>query len=128
MPVAAWLALALLVALSVFQVGLALGAPWGAAAYGGRYPGVLPAGLRAISLVIVGGYIVGILAILGRLGIGPAAALPAGLLTAFFWFLTVMLALNTLANLASRSRVERLLMTPTAAVLAVCFAALALSG
>lgn len=32
-----------------FQVGLAAGAPWGAAAWGGSHPGTLPPGLRGAS-------------------------------------------------------------------------------
>jgi hypothetical protein len=36
---------------SAFQVCLALGAPWGAASWGGRHRGVLPARLRCASAV-----------------------------------------------------------------------------
>ncbi len=36
---------------SAFQAALALGAPWGAAAWGGRHPGVLPRSLRSASAV-----------------------------------------------------------------------------
>ncbi len=35
--------------LAAFQLALALGAPWGAAAWGGQTTGVLPGGLRAAS-------------------------------------------------------------------------------
>lgn len=40
--VAAYIATALLLVVAGFQLALAFGAPWGAAAWGGRHPGVLP--------------------------------------------------------------------------------------
>lgn len=36
--------------LALFQAGLATGAPWGRAAYGGAHPGVLPTHLRTVSV------------------------------------------------------------------------------
>ena len=51
--IAAAVALALFVVLVAFQLALALGAPWGRAAYGGQTPGVLPAGRRVSSAVAV---------------------------------------------------------------------------
>lgn len=43
------------------------------------------------------------------------------------WAFTVLWCLNTLGNLASRSRVERALMTPATILLALSFAVVALS-
>jgi hypothetical protein len=41
------------------------------------------------------------------------------------WAFAAYFALNTLGNLSSSSRVERVVMTPVAAMLAVCFAIVA---
>lgn len=46
-----WICPALLGMLSVFQAGLAAGAPWGRVSYGGKHPARLPAKLRRISVV-----------------------------------------------------------------------------
>lgn len=43
------------------------------------------------------------------------------------WALAAYFALNTLGNLSSSSRVERVVMTPVAAMLAVCFAIVVLA-
>lgn len=45
------LAAALFAVLAAFQVALAVGAPWGAVAWGGQDPGVLPPQLRIASVV-----------------------------------------------------------------------------
>src|SRR6188768_2016924 len=42
-----------LTAVAAFQAALALGAPWGAAAWGGSHPGVLPAEQRISSALAV---------------------------------------------------------------------------
>jgi hypothetical protein len=51
MEAAAIIATVLLLILNLFQLALAAGAPWGAAAYGGGWEGVLPRGIRINSLV-----------------------------------------------------------------------------
>jgi hypothetical protein len=52
MNLAAMLAVVLLAAVGVFQIALALGAPLGYAAWGGRHGGVLPGGWRVASGVV----------------------------------------------------------------------------
>lgn len=113
--VAAVVATVLLAVLMCFQVALAAGAPWGKLAWGGRHR-VLPNALRfgsALSIVI---YALIALILLSRAGLvqvfGPTSA---AVLT---WIVTGYLALGILLNLASRSRSERLVMTPLAAALA----------
>jgi hypothetical protein len=49
MDLAAIVAAALLTVVAIFQIALALGAPLGDAAWGGRHQGVLPRGLRVAS-------------------------------------------------------------------------------
>lgn len=54
----------LLTTLSAFQAGLAAGAPWGRAAFGGAHAGVLPPRLRVVSGVASPLYLAAALALL----------------------------------------------------------------
>jgi hypothetical protein len=124
---AAVLAAVLFLGMAAFQASLALGAPAGAHVLGGRQPGVLPNRLRAFSaiaaVVLVGGALV-ILARADAIGY-PAGA--TGLLVPAAWAIAAFLVLNTLGNLASKSRLERTVFAATTAALAVLSAYVALS-
>ncbi|MCI0679398.1 MAG: hypothetical protein L0Z63_10210 [Actinobacteria bacterium] len=50
--IAGFIAVVLLGVVTLFQLALAAGAPWGVAAWGGRHPGVLPTRLRIASVVV----------------------------------------------------------------------------
>jgi hypothetical protein len=124
MEAAAVIAATLMAALAGFQVALAAGVPWGAAAYGGTWPGVLPRGIRINSLVFGAAvYPVAILYVLDAGGVVESSWLP-GSRTAAMWVMVAFFALGTVANLASRSRIERL-WGPVALVIAVCCAVVA---
>jgi hypothetical protein len=114
---------ALLAGLAVFQVLLAAGAPLGRFAWGGRHV-VLPAGLRVGSAVSVAVYAVVAVVLLARADV--LDVLPDGLVHVLTWVLTGYLALGTAMNAVSRSRPERLVMTPVALALAVACLLLAL--
>jgi hypothetical protein len=124
---AAVLAAVLFLGVAAFQAGLALGVPLGAHVLGGRYPGALPSRLRAVSAIAAAILTGGALVILARAGaIGwPAGA--AGLLVPGAWAIAAFLVLNTLGNLASKSRIERTLFAAITAVLAALSAFVALS-
>jgi len=124
---AALVAVVLLAVVAVFQLALALGAPWGAAAWGGQNPGVLPTRLRIASglagVVIYPLLIVLVFSAAGWVSIGWLSDL--GNLP--MWILAVLLGLGALANFASRSPRERI-WGPVAGAVAVCCAILALAG
>ena len=124
---AAVLAAVLFLAMAAFQASLALGVPLGAHVLGGRYPGVLPNRLRAFSAIAAAILVGGALVILARAGaIGwPVGA--TGVLAPVAWAITVFLALNTLGNLASKSRLERTVFAAMTAALAVLSAYVAMS-
>jgi hypothetical protein len=124
---AAVVAAILFIGMAAFQASLALGAPLGAHVLGGRNPGVLPNRLRAFSAIAAAILVGGALVILARAGaIGwPAGA--AGLLIPAAWAIAAFLVLNTLGNLASKSRLERTVFAATTAALAVLSAYVALS-
>ena len=124
---AAIVAVALLAVVAAVLLALALGAPWGAAAWGGQNPGVLPTRLRVASgvagLVIYPLLIVLVLSAAGWVSIGwldDLGSLP-------MWILTALLGLGALANFASRSPRERI-WGPVAGAAAICCAILALAG
>lgn len=124
MTVVAIVAVVLLVAIVVFQIALALGAPLGSAAWGGQHPGVLPTRLRVasgVAAVVV--YPLIILLVLASAGLIEAAWLP-GDGKPMMWVLAGLLALGALANFASRSPSERV-WGPVALVIAICCAIIA---
>jgi hypothetical protein len=94
-----------------FQAALAAGAPWAAASYGGALRGSLPARYRAVSAASSLAY--GALAAItvGGAGTTSRRRLLSGA--------SGLMAVGALMNLASRSRVERLIWTPVAGTLAV---------
>ena len=100
-----------------FQAALALGAPWGRAAWGGAHRR-LPDGLRIASAAAVALWLAAALVILARAGYGWSS-IPSGVARWGTWVLFGLLVVGTLMNLVSRSRLERLIQTPTAAVLAI---------
>lgn len=119
-----FIAVGLLAALVAFQLALAAGAPWGAAAYGGVNPGVLKPGFRINSLVF-GLLLYPLIAmyVLDAAGIAAVDWLP-GSTSVVMWIQAAFFALGTVANLASRSSIERW-WAPVSLVLAVCCAVLA---
>lgn len=100
----------LLLGVATLQVLLASGRPWGHLVYGGRaghVGGVLTAPWRvasgAAAAVLVGmAWIV-----LAEAGVLSTAGMSSGLLDALTWATAAFLAVNTLSNLAARSRLER---------------------
>jgi hypothetical protein len=105
------------VLLAGFQAALALGAPWGRAAWGGAHER-LPVGFRVASGFAVVVWLLAALVVLARAGY-EWSPVPAGLSRWATWVLFALLAIGTLMNLASRSRLERLIQTPVATALAI---------
>ena len=125
MFLAAILAVALIAVIVVFQLALALGAPWGAAAWGGQHPGVLPMRLRIASgVAAVMIYPLVIAVVLASAGIIGDDWLPVDG-TLLMWVLAALLGLGAIANFASRSRLERR-WGPVALTVALCCAIIAL--
>jgi hypothetical protein len=94
--------------LALFQVGLAAGAPWGRAAYGGGAPGRLPLRLRVVSAAAACLWSAVALVVGGAIG---HCALRRRVVSA----LLPTMVVATVMNGASRSPVERALWTPMAA-------------
>jgi hypothetical protein len=116
---AAVLACTLLGALAVFQVLLVLGAPLGRFAWGGQHR-VLPTRFRVGSIVSVLIYALLAVVVLARAGL-VETGVSDGFLRTTTWIVVAYFFLGIGLNLASRSKPERAVMSPVAAVLcALC--------
>ncbi len=104
-------------AIAAFQVALAVGAPFGRAAWGGAYT-YLPTGLRIASAFAVGVWLFAALIVLGRGGF-RVSPLPPKFLRWATWALVGLQLLAALTNFASSSSWERYLWGPVALVMAV---------
>ena len=118
------LACAVLAGLTIFQGALIAGAPLGSMAWGGQHR-VLPARLRIGSALSIALYALFAYAALARAGLVPP--LVGETFTSIaMWVLTAYFALGVVMNGISRSKPERLIMTPTALVLAALYLVLSL--
>lgn len=97
----------------LFQASLALGAPWGAASMGGKYPGKYPPKMRIIALVnmIVLGFLT--LIVLIRADILLPQFRPISVYA--IWFVVAFSAVSVVLNTITPSRIERI-WAPVAAV------------
>ena len=120
---AAILAAVLFLAMAGFQAVLAMGAPLGQHVLGGRHPRIrIFSGIAAA--VLAGGAVV----VLARAAVIGWPTGMGGLLAPAAWLLAAFLALNTLGNLTSKSRLERTLFAATTATLAILCAFVAFAG
>ena len=107
---------ALMVVLFVFQLLLALGVPWGRAAWGGQFE-VLPNGYRVASLVAAVFFAFSVLVVLSKVEvlmlIGPKVA------NVFFWIYTIYFGIGIFMNAISKSKVERIWSPVVAAMFAL---------
>ena len=93
-----------------FQVALALGAPWGAYAMGGSFPGQLPANVRVASLAQAALIAFTALVVMSRAGVAlPRLARASRWLA---WVVVSLLSLSLVGNLLSPSGGERMLWVP----------------
>lgn len=114
-------AVLLIAAVAAFQLALALGAPLGAAVFGGRAPtrdGVLTAPFRVLAIVqalilLLFGWI-----LLARTAVVTAPVLASATLAWATWVIVAFLVLNTVANLSAPHPVERWVMGSITFVLA----------
>jgi hypothetical protein len=119
------IALLTLLALTLFQLALICGAPLGKFAWGGNTT-VLPTRLRIASATSIVIYAVFALFIASKAGLVQTIHHPQ-ILNVSLWVFTGYFFLGIIMNAISRSKAERSLMTPVAAILAVSFLIVTLS-
>ena len=126
----AWIAAVLFAGMALFQLALALGAPLGEHAYGGRFaddagrlPGTWRVASAVASLILLGFAWV----ILARAGV-IATSINETLLTVLAWMVVAYMALNTAGNFAGKSPIERYVFGGITLVLVVLCAIVAAAG
>ena len=115
----------ILTGLAVFQGALIAGAPLGRMAWGGQQ-NVLPPRLRIASAASIVTYGLFAYIALAKADIAPFL-INESFTSVLVWVLTAYFTVGVLLNGISRSRPERLVMTPTALVLAALYLILALN-
>lgn len=123
MTIIAILGLLILAGLTLFQLFLITGKPWGIYAWGGQHK-ILPAKLRIASGFSIVLYAIFAAFLLSKAGIVSIITSESVLATGL-WILTFYFTLGILMNAMSRSKQERMVMTPVALVLAAVFLAAA---
>jgi hypothetical protein len=116
--IAAIIAVVLFTGMSIFQLLLVLGLPYGRLAYGGKYE-KLPSKMKITSLI---GIVIFIFASLSVLERAEIIIIFNNLMfvTVFVWIIAVYLAFITFMNAVSKSKWEKLIMTPISLTLAIC--------
>lgn len=110
-------ALVLFALLIAFQLALALGAPWGRAAYGGQSVGVLPTQFRVASAVAVVVWAGIALVVARRAGLPVWAPLPVPWLPVVIWIVVGLLVIAVVMNAITPSGLERAIWLPFTLVL-----------
>lgn len=99
----------------VFQIALAAGLPWGAVAWGGAFPGVLPPHMRIASLGSV--FLLGALAFVVLVRAGIVQSRWKGACAKLVWFVVAYCGLGVLANSLTPSFWERVIWVPVTVLL-----------
>ncbi|GGO81559.1 hypothetical protein [Nonomuraea cavernae] len=124
-PVLVVVFVVVLVLLSVLQLALVCGAPWGSLAWGGQHR-VLPGPLRVGSGVALVLYVAFAVVVLDRAGWIDVLAEPVAVTGT--WAVFGFAALSVIPNAVSRSKPERYVGTSAAFLLAAASLVVALSG
>ena len=101
----------------LFQIALALGAPWGEYAMGGRYPGVFPMAMRVSAVgqaALLAALAVFVLSDAGLVQPSMAQALPW-----LIWIVVAFSGVSLVLNAISPSAGERRIWVPVALVMLV---------
>jgi cell division protein FtsW (lipid II flippase) len=124
--IAAILFSVLAAATACFHLALALGAPWGTLTWGGRFPGRLPAAMRAVAVVSAGLLLAFGVVVSSRAGV--ALAEWQVLSRKLVWIVVTYCALGVVANTITPSRWERVLWLPVVLAMLVCSVVVAAGG
>ena len=109
---------ALTVIVMLFQLALAFGAPWGAYAMGGAFPGTYPPAMR-VGAVVQAAILAGLaLVVLARAGLALPGLAKASRWMA--WIVVGLLALGVVLNLITPSGMERLIWAPVTILMFLC--------
>jgi hypothetical protein len=122
---AAFVFCALAVFAAGFQIALAIGMPWGALTWGGRFPGRLPGPMRCVAAVSAVFLLTCALVVAVRAGMLLFEWQPFS--RTGIWFVVGYSAIGAVANAVTPNRKERLLWLPVVLVMLACSLAVATS-
>jgi len=122
---AAYLFSVLIAVVVLFQLALALGAPWGEMAMGGKFPGRLPLRMRIAALVQIAVLVFIALIVLTRAGVILDEF--SSLSKLAIWAVVVFSLIGTILNTITPSKKERMLWAPVTTVLLICATYVAVS-
>lgn len=105
----------LIAVVALFQLALALGAPWGGFAMGGAFPGVYPPAMRIAALVQI--VLLGAFALIVFVRAGLAAPRWQAAARWAAWVVVVLMGVGVVLNLITPSGMERLIWAPVAVLL-----------
>lgn len=115
---AAYIFCSLTASVVIFQMALALGAPWGEMAMGGKYPGRFPTKMRIAALVQLVLLIFIALIVLTRAGIFFEQLFEMS--KTAIWFVVALCVVSAILNVITPSTKERLLWAPVTIVMVIC--------
>lgn len=124
--ITAWIGSAAFFGVAVLYLLLAMGLPYGDLAMGGKYK-TMPKQMRVACAVSVAIQLVAILFVLQAgdvISIDSLEAIASGVC----YFFAAYLFINTLMNVMSKSKKEKMIMTPLSLVTAICFLLTAMNG
>lgn len=107
----------------LFQAGLAIGMPWGAASMGGKFPGKYPPKMRIVALINIALLLGMMLIVFTKVGILFPELLPVA--EKAIWGVVVFFLAGTILNILTPSKIERI-WTPVALGAFVCSLIIAL--
>lgn len=97
----------------LFQLGLAIGMPWGLASMGGKFPGKYPPKMRIVAIVNM--VILSLLAIIVLSRAGLVFPQLAAVSAIGIWFVVAFSGFGTIMNTITPSKIERI-WAPVAAI------------
>jgi len=124
--VAAYAYAVITVGVVAFQLALALGAPWGSYAMGGKFPGRYPPAMRLAAVAQAA-----ILALIAAVVLSRAGLVLPQWSSVTSWLIWVVVALGAVGfvlNLITPSAGERRIWAPVTLVLLICSLAVALTA
>ena len=124
--ITAWIGSIAFLSVAILYVLLVFGLPYGEYAMGGKYK-VAPKRMRAVYAISI---VIQLFAIMVLLQTGRVISIGflEGIATGACYVFAVYLSLNTVMNAVSKSRKEKIVMTPLSLVTAVCFWVTAING
>lgn len=121
----AYLFTALIALVVIFQLCLALGAPWGEFAMAGKFPGRFPVQMRIVALLQIVVLVFIVMVVLTRAGL---------VLDEFYvfsrsaiWAVVLFSFVGLILNAITPSKKERMLWLPVATILMICATYVAMS-